>query len=79
MFHIRLHCSNKIALRTEEYLMNGTFSLAKSISISDQSFQNFKQVVQAEGVTLSYLNREYLHGHQSNPWEINAGQVYLFL
>ena len=50
-FSIHLHCGNKIVLGTEEYFMNGTFSMARSIWISDQSFQNFNQVVQAEGIT----------------------------
>lgn len=49
-FSIHLHCGNKIVLGTKD-LMNGTFSMARSIWISDQSFQNFNQVVQAEGIT----------------------------
>ena len=30
-FSIHLHCGNKIVLGTEEYFMNGTFSMARSI------------------------------------------------
>lgn len=49
--------------------------MARSVWVSDQSFQNFKQVVHTEEITLNYLNREYLHGHQISPWDLNTGQV----